>query len=86
MTKWCASWRSWLEEFRSGAFRRLVSWGTSGQRILSHYEMDAFSRYELAKYGRSVFGADDRSSFDLPGSGNWRCATTERDKLPRDLC
>ena len=63
-----------LEEFRSGAFRRLVYWGTSGQRILDRYEMDAFSRYELAKYGRSVLGADDRSIFGLPGKGELAAA------------
>ena len=63
-----------LEEYRSGAFRRLVYWGTSGQRIMSHYELDTFSRYELAKYGRSVFGADDRSIFELPGKSELAAA------------
>ena len=63
-----------FEEFRSGDFRRLVYWGTSGQRITDHYEMDTFSRYELAKYGRSILGSDDQSVFDLPGSGELTAA------------
>ena len=54
------------EEYRAGAFRRLVYWGTSGQRITDRYERDVFAAYELAKYGRCVFGRDDRSLFPVP--------------------
>ena len=45
-----------VEEYRRGAFERLVYWGTSGQRITDRYAPDAFSAFELAKYGRPVFG------------------------------
>ena len=45
-----------VEEYRRGAFDRLVYWGTSGQRITDRYTPDAFSAFELAKYGRPVYG------------------------------
>ncbi len=47
-----------LEEYRLQDFHRLVYWGTGGQRITDHYVPDAFSLFELAKYGRPVFGKD----------------------------
>ena len=40
-----------LDEYRSRSFRRLVYWGTSGQRITDRYAPDAFSLFELANYG-----------------------------------
>lgn len=40
-----------LHEYRSQSFRRLVYWGTSGQRIIDCYSPDAFSLFELANYG-----------------------------------
>ena len=43
-----------LNEYRSQSFRRLVYWGTSGQRITDHYIPDAFSLFELAKYGLPI--------------------------------
>ena len=55
-----------LEEYLSGAFSRLVYWGTTGQRITDHYKPDPFSQYELAAIGRSVYGSDDRSIFSVP--------------------
>ena len=54
------------EEYFAGTFTRLVYWGTSGQRITDQYRQDVFSAYELAKYGRCVYGADDRSIFAPP--------------------
>jgi RimJ/RimL family protein N-acetyltransferase/predicted nucleotidyltransferase len=55
-----------IEEYKSGEFKRLVYWGTSGQRITDKCEIDSFARYELAKYGKCVFGNADRSLFTLP--------------------
>lgn len=55
-----------IEEYRKRKYKRLVYWGTTGQRISDSYSLDAFSRYELAKYGVSVMGDDDRSLFDAP--------------------
>ena len=45
-----------LDEYRSGSFTRLVYWGTSGQRITDRYTPDTFSAFELARYGRLVYG------------------------------
>ena len=44
------------EEYRRRAFSRLVYWGTSGQRITDRYKPDAFMRYELAQFGKPVYG------------------------------
>ena len=54
------------DEYLAGSFSRLVYWGTSGQRIIDCYQQDPFAAFELAKYGRSVYGADDRSIFPVP--------------------
>lgn len=54
------------DEFLLKKFSRLVYWGTSGQRITDNYQMDCFSMFELAKYGKCVFGNDDRTIFPLP--------------------
>lgn len=35
---------------------RVVYWGTSGERITDSFKLDPFARYELAKYGRAVYG------------------------------
>ena len=45
-----------LEEFRSRSFSRLVYWGTSGQRVTDRYSLDPFALFELARYGRNVYG------------------------------
>ena len=45
-----------LDEYREGKFRRLVYWGTSGQRVTDRYTPDTFSAFELAKHGRPVYG------------------------------
>ena len=55
-----------LEEYRSQSFRRLVYWGTSGQRITDCFERDAFSEFELAKYGVAVYG-NRQWPFPAPG-------------------
>ena len=54
------------DEYLTGSFSRLVYWGTSGQRITGCYQQVPFTAFELAKYGRSVYGADDRSIFSVP--------------------
>ena len=54
------------DEYLAGTYTRLVYWGTTGQRITDRYQQDAFSAYELAKSGRSVYGAGDRSLFVPP--------------------
>ena len=56
-----------LHEYRAGQYKRLVYWGTSGQRITDSYRQDAFSAFELSMYGRCVYGNADRSIFRKPG-------------------
>ncbi len=55
-----------LKEYRSNQYTRLVYWGTTGQRITSQCEIDAFARYELARYGRVVYGDEDCELFITP--------------------
>lgn len=47
-----------LDEYRGKTFRRLVYWGTGGQRVTDRYEPDVFSAFELAKYGKPVYGGN----------------------------
>ena len=54
------------EEYRGRAFSRLVYWGTSGQRITDRFAPDAFSEFELAKYGKPVYGG---VPWSLPAPG-----------------
>ena len=55
-----------LDEFQKESFSKVVYWGTTGQRITDRYELDAFSRYELAAFGRVVYGGYDTCLFTLP--------------------
>ncbi len=64
-------------EYLKGSFSRLVYWGTSGQRITDRYQQGAFSSYELAKYGRSVYGENDRGIFTEPSAAELRSAVRQ---------
>lgn len=55
-----------LEEFRAGRYRRLVYWGTSGQRVTDRWAPDAFSLYELSHDGVCLHGEPDREIFPRP--------------------
>ncbi|MBR1751699.1 MAG: DUF4111 domain-containing protein [Ruminococcus sp.] len=55
-----------VQEYISNSFTKVVYWGTSGQHILDRYEIDVFSRYKLALYGKSICGNTDRSIFTVP--------------------
>ena len=55
-----------LDEYRSHSFQRLVYWGTSGQRITNSFTPDAFSLFELAKYGKPIYG-NNAWIFPAPG-------------------
>ena len=57
-------------EYRRQKFHRLVYWGTSGQRITDQYSPDAFSGFELSKYGKPVYGGK-----------NWILSAPGREKL-----
>ena len=55
-----------IHEYRLGNYKRVVYWGTSGQRITDSYQQDAFSKFELSRYGQVLYGNDDRSIFSEP--------------------
>lgn len=55
-----------LDEYRAGQYTRLVYWGTSGQRVTARWTMDVFSRFELSKYGRLVYGEREGDLFSMP--------------------
>lgn len=55
-----------LQEYLTNNYTKLIYWGTTGQRITDRYELDVFSRYELAKYGKSVYGKNNREIFTVP--------------------
>ena len=44
------------DEYGTRSFTMLVYWGTSGQRITDAYTPDAFSEFELARYGKVLYG------------------------------
>lgn len=45
-----------IDEYYSQSFKRLVYWGTSGQRITDRYNPDSFSLLELARFSKPVYG------------------------------
>ena len=55
-----------INEYRQNSYSKLVYWGTSNQRITNSFELDAFSRFELSKYGVLVRGTDERGIFNKP--------------------
>ena len=55
-----------LEEYRRRDFRRLVCWGTGGQRVTNQYAPDAFSAFVLARHGKPVCGG---KAWILPAPG-----------------
>lgn len=55
-----------INEYLRHSFTRLVYRGISGQRILDKYNPDVFSSLELVRYGKAVYGEDERSIFSLP--------------------
>ena len=55
-----------LHAFRSQSSQRLVYWGTSGQKITDKYSQDAFSLFELARYGKPIYGSN---TWILPAPG-----------------
>ena len=72
-----------VSEYSAGSFSRLVYWGTSGERITDRYQQDVFSAFELAKYGKCIFGKDDRSLFPVPSAAELREAVRQHDEAIR---
>ena len=55
-----------LDDFVNNKFSKLVYWGTSGQSIKQEYNIDVFSKYEIIKYGRLIYGKEVRSQLNIP--------------------
>lgn len=54
------------ETLFSGEEDMIVYWGTSGQRILSEFSLDPFTKMELIRDGVLVFGRDFRNLLSFP--------------------
>lgn len=55
-----------FQEYLTGQYTRLVYWGTSGQRITDRFRLDPFSRWELVRHGKQVYGAPVEGLFMEP--------------------
>lgn len=55
-----------MHEFLSGNQKRVVYWGTSGQRITDKYQLDVFSIIQLKDAGILLSGRDIRSEIPNP--------------------
>ncbi len=55
-----------LEEYLTRDYRRVVYWGTTGQRITARYQEDVFARFELARLGKRIRGSAERTLFEQP--------------------
>ena len=55
-----------LDNFANNNFSKLVYWGTSGQSIKQEYNIDVFSKYEIIKYGKLIYGKEVRDQLKMP--------------------
>ena len=55
-----------ISEYLTRQYTRLVYWGTSGQRITDRYPEDPFAQFELARYGKCIFGSPNRQILTEP--------------------
>ena len=46
------------DEFEKDQFTSVIYWGTGGQRIKTHYMLDAFSCHSITHFGRCIYGND----------------------------
>ncbi|MBQ9944102.1 MAG: DUF4111 domain-containing protein [Clostridia bacterium] len=46
------------DEFEKDQFTSVIYWGTGGQRIKTHYMLDAFSCHSVTHFGRCIYGND----------------------------
>lgn len=56
------SWKAFFEKVPDN----VVYWGTSGQRLTDSFELCPFSRIELLKYGKVLYGNDYREHIAMP--------------------
>lgn len=55
-----------LASLLSGERDRVVYWGTSGERVMEHYHLDAFCRRQLMENGLLLYGEDLRNRLPRP--------------------
>ena len=46
------------DEFDKDQFTTVIYWGTGGQRIKTHYMLDAFSCHSITHFGHCIYGKD----------------------------
>ena len=55
-----------LSAFLKGTPEPVVYWGTSGERVMDRYELNALNRLDLLRHGILLAGADVRDSIPCP--------------------
>lgn len=63
-----------LSEFLSGAYSRVVYWGTGGERVTDRYGFDPFCRVSLLRHGKLLAGREVRERIAPPTMGELRSA------------
>ncbi len=66
------TWRTVAEH----AKETVVYWGTSGQRLMNAFEIDAFSLINIIKYGVLLHGEDHRERLPFPTQDQMNAALT----------
>lgn len=74
-----------LQEFLSGAYSRVVYWGTSGERVTDRYDFDPFCRVSLLRYGRLLAGCEVRERIVPPTVDELRAAVAGHLKTIRQV-
>lgn len=55
-----------FDEFLNKQYKRVIYWGTSGEKITDKYYFDCFSQYELIQNGILIYGEDIRANLKMP--------------------
>lgn len=54
-----------FDEFISNQYLKALYWGTEGQRITDQFYFDAFSIFQLIKYGKNAFRSREKKRNEL---------------------
>jgi hypothetical protein len=54
-----------FDEFISNQYLKALYWGTEGQRITDQFYFDAFSIFQLIKYGKNAFRGREKKRNEL---------------------
>lgn len=55
-----------FQKYQSPSGCAVVYWGTSGERITNHYDLDPFSRYSVCHFGQCLYGRNLAGTFPCP--------------------